>query len=555
MPPALTTRPADESVAAKLRGEGVDPLLARALSARENINCKADIAPALQNLPSHRDLPGMENLARILADSIEKGEPICVVGDYDADGVTAAALAFSALKQMGAKASWIIPERPDGYGLSPEISERAAQQARVLLTVDNGASAVDGVRRARELGMTVCVTDHHLPPEKSEESPPAHCDVNPKSSPEPWPAPNLSGVGVAFYAMAALRAELIGRGKLGSPLNLADFLDLVAVGTVADCVPMDAVNRSLTAQGLARMRAGRCRPGLRALLDATGRARERFNSRGISHALGPRVNAAGRLNDAGAAMRCLLAENSAAAQSAMARLEELNAERVHLQRLASDGAISRVSNPPPDGIVVHDSSWHPGVIGIVAARLGDVFSRPAIVFADDGGGGKLKGSGRTVNGFNLHDALLGMRRERPDLFAFGGHSSAVGVRADKANLAEFAEMFSRACAGGSWGNPHEVEVDASPPPEEITFRAAQQTNLVTWGISFPPPRFAGEFSVLSERVLRGGHVQMTLALEGRRFPAVRFFAEPSGESRMTAVYEVGITLAGSGAQLIVDRTL
>ena len=555
MPSVLTTRPADESIAAKLRGEGVAPLLARALSARKNVNCKADIAPALQNLPTHRDLPGMENLARILADAIENNQPVCVVGDYDADGVTAAALAFSALKKMGAQASWRIPERPDGYGLNPQISELAAQDARVLLTVDNGASAVEGVRRARELGMTVCVTDHHLPPESSADIPPAHCAVNPKSSSEPWAAPNLSGVGVAFYAMAALRAELTGRGKLHSPPNLADFLDLAAVGTIADCVPMDAVNRSLAAQGLARIRAGRCCAGLRAILDLAGRPRESFNSRGVSHALAPRVNAAGRLNDAKSAMRCLLAENDAEARLAAARLEELNNERVRLQRLASDEAVLRVSDPPPDGIVLHDSDWHPGVIGIVAARLGDVYGRPAIVFADDGGGGRLKGSGRTVNGFNLHAALSGMRLARPDLFEFGGHSSAVGVRASLSELGEFAGMFSRACGEFSWEDSEALEVDESPRAEEITLSAARQLDWVSWGMDFPVPRFAGEFGVVSERVMRGGHVRMILELEGRRFPAVRFFADPSGESRMTAVYGIEINHFGSGAQLVVERTL
>ena len=553
MPPALTTRPSNPSRAAKLREEGVAPLLARALSARDNVRCKADIAPPLQNIPTHRELPETENLARILADAIEKNEPICVVGDYDADGVTAAALAFSALRKMGADASWVIPERPDGYGLSPQISEAAAQKARVLLTVDNGASAVEGVRRARELGMTVCITDHHLPPEPRAQQPNAHCQVNPSRSETKWPAPNLSGVGVAFYAMAALRAELSRRGKLKSPPNLADFLDLVAVGAVADCVPMDAVNRSLTAQGIARIRAGKCRPGLRAILESAGKRRERIGARDISHIVAPRVNAAGRLNNAKAAMQCLLAQNESDARKAAARLEELNGERVRLQRRAAGEAESRVPQPAPDGIVLHDSEWHPGVIGIVAARLCDAFARPAIVFADEGGG-NLKGSGRTVNGFNLHGALSEMRAARPELFDFGGHASAAGVRVSEENLAEFAAMFSRACAGAG-GRAEEIEVDEPPPPDEIDHRAAAQIQAVAWGVAFPPPLFAGEFSVASERVLRGGHLQMTLEMDGRRFSAVRFNAEPSGEKKLAAIYEVAVNYAGTGAQLIVQRML
>ena len=556
MPIALTTRPANESIAAKLRGEGVAPLLARVLSARENVRCKADIAPPLQDLPAPQNLPGMPNLARALADAMECRESICVVGDYDADGAAAAALAFSALKKMGAEATWLIPERPDGYGLSPALAEKAAaQNARTLLTVDNGAGAHDGVRRARELGMTVCVTDHHLP--ARADSPHAHCNVNPKASHRPWPAPNLAGVGVAFYAMAALRAELVSRKKLAAPPNLAEFLDLVALGSIADCVPMDRVNRSLTAQGLARIRAGKCRPGLLSLLAAAGKRRERITSRDVGHFLAPRVNAAGRLNNVAAAMRCLLAENESEALAAAARLEELNSERGRLQRAAADAAESRVSDPPPDGIVLHDSEWHPGLVGIVAARLGDVFARPAIVFADDrgGGDGNLKGSGRTVDGFNLHAALSEIRAGRPDLFEFGGHASAVGVRLRLENLAEFAGLFARACAGARPADGPVLEVDESPHPEEITFRAASQVNSVAWGISFPPPKFAGEFAVLSERPLRGGHVQLTLEHGGRRFPAVRFFADPTGEPRLSAIYEVAVNLSGAGAQLIVERAL
>ena len=560
MPPALVTRPACEVRAATMRAEGVAPLLARALSAREDVHCKADIAPPLHQLPKPSELPGMPALARALADAMEAHEPVCVVGDYDADGVSAAALAFSALRKMGGDASWIIPERTDGYGLSPEIAERAAEHARTLLTVDNGASAAAGVRRARELGMTVCVTDHHLPshphPSDSEnEAPHAHCMTNPKASLHPWPAPNLAGVGVAFYAMAALRAELVSRKQLKSPPNLAEFLDLVALGSIADCVPMDAVNRSLTAQGLARVRSGLCRPGLRAVLAAAGRPAAQVGARDIGRLIAPRVNAAGRLNNVAVAMECLLCENESDAFAAAAKLEEMNAERVRILKAASDEAAARVSDPPPDGIVLHDPQWHPGVVGIVAARLGDLFHRPAIVFASDGDGGELKGSGRAVNGFDLHAALSQMRGECPGLFDFGGHASAVGVKIGLQNLSAFAAMFAAACAGANKNGADEVEVDESPSPDEITLQAARQINAVAWGEQFPAPRFAGEFSVLNERALRGGHTALTLEADGRRFPAVRFFADPSGESRMTAVYGVGINYLSNGAQLIVERTL
>ena len=531
-------------------------MLARVLSARDNVNCKADIAPALQNIPHPRDIPELPPLASALADAIGKNQPVCVVGDYDADGVTAAVLAVSALKKMGANATWIVPERPDGYGLNPQISERAAQQAQVLLTVDNGASAKAGIARARELGMTVCVTDHHLPPKNPDQTPSYHFAANPQSAPKPWPAPNLAGVGVAFYAMAALRAELIARKKLNSVPNLAEFLDLVAVGSIADCVPMDAVNRSLTAQGMARIRAGKCRPGLRAILQAAGKNRERINTRDISHVLAPRVNAAGRLNDAQSAVRCLLAENDGEAQHAANHLEKLNSQRVQLQKQSSEEAVAGIPRPPPNGIVVSNPNWHPGLIGIIAARLGDVFARPAIVFADEGGE-KLKGSGRSTGGFNLHQALSQMREKRPDFaFEFGGHASAVGVKLNREDLPEFAALFADACAGiGKDGAEEELELDEPPAPAEITWRAAAQINMVAWGNSFPHPRFMGEFAVLSERVLRGGHLQMMLEADGLRFPAVRFFAEPSGARRVNAVYEVAMNLAGTGAQLVVERTL
>lgn len=557
MSSALTIRSADPALAAKLRGEGVAPLLARVLSARRDISRRSDIAPALQHLPRPAALAGLPALAGGLADAVQGRQPVCVVGDYDADGVTAAVLAVSALKKMGAEVSLIIPERPDGYGLSPEIAERAAAQARALLTVDNGAAAVAGVRRARELGMTVCVTDHHLPPPESAEQPPAHFCANPKSAAAPWPAANLSGVGVAFYAMAALRAELFRRGALAAPPNLAEFLDLVAVGTVADCVPMDAVNRSLTAQGLARLRAGRGCPGLRAILRTAGRRAENLNARDLSHALGPRINAAGRLDNAQVAARCLLADNDGEAEAAAAELEECNTERVRLLRRDSAAAAARVPRPPPAGLVLHDSAWRAGIIGIVAARVSEEFSRPAVIFADDGAG-QVKGSGRAVNGFNLHRALARAQALRPELpFEFGGHAVAVGVKMRAADLPEFAAVFARACAedeAAATAAPP-LEVDEAPPPAEITVRAAAQVNRVIWGKEFPTPKFAGEFAVKSENALPGGHARMTLEADGRRFPAVRFFAEPSGAARLAVVYQVGLSLSGGAPQLVVERTL
>lgn len=544
---AVSVRRGSDSLRRKLRAEGVPPLAARVLSARD-IAGREDIVPPLAALPPPDILPDINKFCDILAAAVRRDEHIRVVGDYDADGMCATALAAESLRRLGAKISWRIPDRVrHGYGLHTEIAEEAAADGvSVLLTVDNGVSAADAVARAKTLGICVCITDHHLPPPHPPE---ADCIVNPQlakaGSAAATQMANLAGVGVAFYAMAALRKHL------GAALEMNPFLDLVATGCIADCMPMDATNRALVGGGLARLRRGLARKGLTALL-AQGRARAaEITCRDISHSVAPRINAAGRLGDTATAMRCLLAQDDKEAAKAAAALSALNEKRKKIV----DGVMRQIAAPPPDAaaIVAADSEWPSGVTGIVAGKLAEQYGIPAIVFARENG--LWRGSGRAPPGRNLH-SLVAAAAENAPLVRFGGHSRAVGVSAEE--VPPFARAFAECCRRDSSAaeNAPRWRVDETPPQDEIAPAAVGWLDKMVWGDRFPRPLFAGEFSVSDIRPLGRGreHLRMRLRGGGLQLDALAFFRRDIG-AKTAAVFSLARDSFTGGAVAIIEDIL
>ena len=428
---------------------GLSPLLARIYAAR-GIATSSDIDSSLANLPHTDRLLHASRAAARLADAIDRREPIVVVADYDADGATACAVAIRGLRAYGAVIDYLVPNRFEyGYGLTPEIVALAAQRApRLLITVDNGIASIDGVAEANRRGIEVLVTDHHLP---GLATPDAHCIVNPNQHGCGFPSKHIAGVGVMFYVLLALRAELRRRGApMAEALKPATLIDLVALGTVADVVRLDATNRVLVGQGLARMRAGALQPGIRALFEVAGRDPGRATTYDLGFVIGPRLNAAGRLADMSLGIRCLVTDSPAEATLCAAELDRLNRERREIESGMTGDALAIVDARPPDdacSIALFRPDWHPGVVGIVASRLKEKWHRPVVAFArsnETGTSGEIRGSGRSIDGFHLRDALdLVFKREPGLLTRFGGHAMAAGVSLPEARFAEFAAAFER----------------------------------------------------------------------------------------------------------------
>ena len=450
--------------------------------------------------------------------------------------MTATALAAGAFAQMGAKTAWRIPAREEGHGVSPAAAEEAARRgARVLVSVDCGVDSEDGIARARELGLSVCITDHHPPKDGSTTA--ANCVVHPRGD-GAFAGGNLAGVGVAFYAAVALRAELRARNAALDSVNLADWLDLVALGTVADCAPLDAVNRALVGHGINRIRKGPRRPGIDALFAISGRDPARAGAIDMSMAVAPRINAAGRIGRADAALRCLLAPDIKSAREAAGALDAANEQRKILQKETTAQVLARAQkNPAAACFALFDESWHPGVVGLAAGTLADRRRRPAFVFTG-GGDGQIKGSGRAPSGFDLHRALAAIDRETPALLAsFGGHARAAGVALARADFDRFVAAFESHCRAAAF-TPPPIEIDSPPRQGEITARAAAQIARIPWGVAFEAPRFVGEFDVLSEREITGGHTRMRLANGSEKYWATRFRAAPAGRPRINALYQI-----------------
>ena len=513
----------------------------------------AELGLPLADLHPPASLPDIDKAADRLALAVTEGERVVVVGDFDADGATASALCVSALRAFGAQdVDFLVPNRFEyGYGLSPELVAVALQRhPKVIVTVDNGVSSLEGVALAQANGVDVVVTDHHLP---GSQLPEAYAIVNPNLEGAAFPSPNLAGVGVAFYVMGAVRNKLrqanhfANRG-IDEP-NLADWLDLVAVGTVADVVPLDRNNRILVHQGLRRIRAGRARPGVRALVEVSGRAASTLGSRDLGFAVGPRLNAAGRLEDMGIGIRCLLADDDRSARRQAEMLDELNRSRRDIEAGMVDeatGILDAAEVGDDVAICIYQENWHQGVIGIVAGRMRERYHRPAIVFADAGPSspGDLKGSARSIPGLHIRDAIADCAARHPGLIgAFGGHAMAAGLTIRRVQLQRFRHVFNDIVSGrvSERDLSGVVLTDGELGANDLKIDNAR---LIAahgpWGQGFEEPLFHGEFEVVMQRVVGERHLKLTLKHDGRVVDAIAFNQEPLDGKRASAVYRLGI---------------
>lgn len=495
------------------------PLLARVLAAR-GVHSEDDLDHSLGGLLPP-NLKGIDAAADILVRAVMDKQSILIVGDFDADGATSCALMVTALKTMGAgKVNYLVPDRfRFGYGLTPEIVEVARDfQPEVLVTVDNGIASIEGVARANQLGMTVVVTDHHLP---GTQLPDAGAIVNPNQPGCSFASKSLAGVGVSFYLLSVVRRMLRDQGWFESrdELNLADFLDLVALGTIADVVPMDQNNRRLVSEGLKRIRSGRIRPGLLAMLRVSGVDPRFVTSRDLAFSIAPRLNAAGRLQDMTIGIECLMAVGDRA-QELAEHLDALNKERREIESDMRDKAMSvlagiSVDNAAAAGICLYDEAWHQGVVGIVASRIKEKSQRPVIAFAD-AGNGELKGSGRSVQGFHMRDGLDAIATRHPGLLnKFGGHAMAAGLSLRQDHYARFTEAFDDEVRRVLGEAPIEqVAISDGQVTEPITVDLARQLeSAAPWGQGFPEPEFDGRFEILEQRLVGERHLKLLLQPE------------------------------------------
>ena len=521
MPELIRRRPAAVTPASL---EGLHPVLARVLASR-GIAHIDETRLSLDQLLLPDNFTGLRPAAVLLADILQRGESITIVGDFDADGATSTAVAVSALQAMGADdVNFLVPNRFEyGYGLTPEIVELAARgKPALIVTVDNGISSIEGVALARELGIQVIITDHHLP---GAELPLANVIVNPNQVGCEFESKNLAGVGVIFYLMSALRTELRRRDwfadkGIAEP-GLAELLDLVALGTVADVVPLDRNNRILVQQGLLRIRAGQTRPGIQALLDIAARPAHRLVAGDLAFAVAPRLNAAGRLDDMSVGIACLLATDAHTAREYAQQLDGLNRDRQLIERDMQTEALQILQQFfednggfLPNAFCLYDPGWHQGVVGILASRIKDRLHRPTIAFAD-GGDGIVKGSARSIPGLHIRDALDRVATRHVGLVdKFGGHAMAAGLSLKRENLELFRQSFDEEV--GQLLNEVEleavVESDGELPCAELDLALAQQLRYASpWGQHFPEPVFDDVFDIVQQRLVGERHLKLVLS--------------------------------------------
>ena len=559
-------------------GEALHPVLRRAYAAR-GICDPAQLSTELSRLLPVGSLGGVAAAVELLLRHRTAGR-ILVIGDFDADGATSTALMLRALRAWGfAGVDFLVPNRfAFGYGLTPEIVAVAAtRRPTLLVTVDNGISSLAGVASARAQGLDVLVTDHHL---AGAELPQANVIVNPNAGGDGFASRCLAGVGVAFYVLAALKRALDAAALTppGAPA-VADFLDLVALGTVADLVPLDANNRVLVAQGLRRIRAGRCVPGITALLEVAQRRRADLTASDLGFCVAPRLNAAGRLEDMTIGIQCLLADDAAGATALATRLDAINRERRQIEaRMQADAlaALRGLADPMSraaqrSGLCLFDESWHQGVVGLVASRIKDRTGRPVIAFAR-AGDGVLRGSARSVPGLHIRDVLDAIATRQPDLIArFGGHAMAAGMTLEAANLDEFAAAFDAEVARWAQvaGFSQSIETDGELSVAELALETASALRAGgPWGQLFPEPTFDGVFMVRNTRIVGERHVKMWVEVPhtGRAFDAIAFnFLDaldagataqlPCGEVCLVYRLDVNEYQNQRRLQLLVDRVL
>jgi single-stranded-DNA-specific exonuclease len=540
----LSARPYAIRDAEYLAQQGLHPVLARLLAAR-GLHDPRDLSTELDALIKPDVLTHVDRAAIFLADAIDAGRRMVIVADYDCDGATACAVGVRGLRAMGAVVDYIVPNRFEyGYGLTPEIVALAVKEKSpdIIITVDNGIASIDGVDEANRRGIPVVVTDHHLP---GATLPAAAVIVNPNQPGCGFPSKNLAGVGVMFYTLLALRAELRGRGRFDSTSQprLDHLLDLVALGTVADVVKLDSNNRILVAQGLKRIRAGRAHPGIAALFSVAGREVRKANPFDLGFTAGPRLNAAGRLADMSLGIECLLTDDNQRAWDIARQLDDINRDRREIEAGIQETALASLENIAPTdkaALTLFDPSWHQGVIGIVASRLKEKFFRPTITFAP-AGNGMIRGSGRSIPGFHLRDALDLVYKRHPQLIdKFGGHAMAAGLSLREENFSLFSEAFEQVAS--EWLSAadleHVLEHDGSLPPAYYTLDFIGQLDDQVWGQGFAPPLFCDEFQVLSQRVLKDKHLKLQLQRDNRKFDAIWFNHADSLPDRIRVAYRL-----------------
>jgi single-stranded-DNA-specific exonuclease len=572
MNPVLSVRKVPLRCEDRLAREGLHPVLARLFAAR-GVTARSELDDALGGLLPPSLLLGMEAAASRLADAIEMRQRIVIVADYDCDGATACAVGMRALRAMrtsdgrSADVRYIVPDRfRYGYGLTPEIvALAAALKPQVIVTVDNGIASTEGVAAANALGIEVIVTDHHLP---GPTLPAARAIVNPNQPGCTFPSKSIAGVGVMFYVMLALRAEMRRRGLFGKGEGdkageggpaLAELLDLVALGTVADVVSLDRNNRILVTQGLKRMRAGRAQPGLKALFAVAGREASRASCFDLGFLLGPRINAAGRLTDMSLGIECLITDEQGKALELARTLDELNRERRSIEggmRQEAERMLEQLDIGESASLSLFDPGWHQGVVGILAGRVKERWHRPTIAFARSGDGlsadGELKGSGRSIPGLHLRDALdLVAKREEGLLLRFGGHAAAAGVSILERDYPRFVSGFEQAVRDMLPPEALErrVETDGSLEPGYMELGTVRLLESQIWGQGFPQPLFCDDFSVVNQRIVGDAHLKLRLKRNERVIEAMAFNTLDALPERIRAAYRVSIN-EFNGAQTV-----
>jgi single-stranded-DNA-specific exonuclease len=560
----IQSRPVSQQALTRLADAGLHPLLARLYAAR-GIARADELDTSLKNLLPPEALTGTQEAAALLADAIEAGARMVIVADYDCDGATACAVGMRALRAFGADVHYLVPDRVTlGYGLTPAMVEIAARlEPDVLITVDNGIASVEGIAAARAHGMATVITDHHLP---GDVLPEADVIVNPNQPGCDFPSKALAGVGAMFYTMLALRAELRERGAFtgGKEPNLADLLDLVALGTVADVVKLDRNNRILVAQGLARMRAGRLQPGIRALFALAGRDPARASTTDLGFMIGPRLNAAGRLSDMSLGIECLITDDAGRAMNIAQELDKLNRERRSIEAGMQEEALARlarlngeVSAGNRATIALFEPDWHQGVIGIVAGRIKEKLHRPTIAFAR-ANDGELKGSGRSIPGLHLRDALDLVTKRHPDLIVrFGGHAMAAGLTIRESELARFDAAFEDVVSELLEPAQLErrIETDGNLESGYFALDAVRMLDNEIWGQGFPAPVFDDVFRVERQRVLKDKHLKLELTRGTTRYEAIQFNHAEGAAAQIHAAYRLSINEYNgvSSVQLMLEH--
>lgn len=526
----ITIRRFDRNVVQALTNRGFPEPLARALAAR-HVTSPSDLDYEFKEMLSPWDLKNCREAGEAIADAIWKQKKIVIIGDYDCDGATAVSVGILGLQALGAfNVSYLIPDRDkDGYGLSPQLVDRAAAAgAELIITVDNGISSVAAVEHAKTLGIEAVVTDHHLPGDEIPDT----LVVNPNQRGDTFPSKSLAGVGVIFYVLIAVRSALRAKGAYpnGKQPNLQHLIDLVALGTVADVVPLDRNNRILVSKGLDSIRAGKMQPGVSALLSVAGKNAHRISANDLGYILGPRINAAGRLDSINKGVECLTSYDYNTALFYAKELDQINAERRNREvSMQSDAILSlqTISVDDSNSIVLKGDDWHAGIIGLVASRIKEQTYRPVIAFApsEENGEHVLKGSGRSIPGIHLRDALDHVSKLSPGLILkFGGHAMAAGLTIRKDAFDEFKELFARAVKELSDPEMFErnIVTDGELRASDFNIELVEAIRKHVWGQAFPEPLFANQFKVLSQRVLKDQHLKLSLEVDGREIQAIWF---------------------------------